>query len=254
MKRALTRTVKSVAERAFGVSITRAQRFPPNQHADHVLRGMRTWSPEDVFFDVGANDGRTILRLEEQLGRPRIFAFEPVSGTYRTLVDRTAHLPHVRTFPFALGSERARREIYLHTVDAVNSFSPLWTDAWHGVEQVQVRTLDDVLEELGIETVHFLKVDTEGHEMEVLKGAEQALQAARIEILQIEVGVDQLPKPMVSLETARQHLAARGYVLKGIYNQCTRPAQPPATWPEAERAGFHAEALAYCDALFVRAT
>ena len=249
----LKRRVKSFAERTLGVSISRVPPAQPNKHADSALRYLRQWSSRDVVFDVGANDGRTVLRLEGPLAHPRIYAFEPVSATYRTLVRRTAHLPHVRTFPLALGAKPGRETIYLNEIDAMNSFSPQWTTAASGMETVEVSTVDEVMTGEGIEFVHFLKIDTEGYELEVLKGAEQALRSSRIAIVQLEVGVDQIAKQFLTLEQARCHLAARGYLLHGVYNQCHAPARPPEGWSPEESAAFRAEVLAYCDALFVRA-
>src|SRR5690606_6491902 len=130
---------------------------------------------------------------------------------------------------------------------------PSWTAAPTGVETVQVLTLDEVMAEQGIDFVHFLKVDTEGYELEVLLGAERALEQGRIAIVQLEVGVDQMPRKFLTLEEARRHLAAGGYRLYGLYSQCLTSARPPDGWPPAELAGYHARVLAYGDALFVRA-
>jgi FkbM family methyltransferase len=249
----LTRRVKSIAERALGVTISRTPPEPPSKHADQAVRHLRRWSAGDVMFDVGANDGRTILRIQDQLSRPRIFAFEPVASTYRMLVERTSHLPHVRTFPLALGAAPGRETIYLNDIDAMNSFSPEWTPAPTGVETVEVSTVDRVIAQEAIDFVHFLKIDTEGYELEVLKGAEQALRASRIGIVQVEVGVDQMAKRFLTLEDARVYLAERGYFLYGVYNQCLTRARAPIDWPAHEAAGYRPEVLAYCDALFIRA-
>lgn len=47
------------------------------------LARLRRWSREDVILDVGANDGRTILRWRRHLPAPaRVIAFEPVRETY----------------------------------------------------------------------------------------------------------------------------------------------------------------------------
>ena len=50
----------------------------------------------------------------------------------------------------------------------------------HGESEVDALTLDDVLAEFGIDEVHLLKLDLEGHELEALRGAGQALAQRRI--------------------------------------------------------------------------
>jgi len=244
--------VKGLVERSFGVTISRTPPPPVNQHADAALRQLRRWSSDDVVFDVGANDGRTILRLQHQLSSPRFYAFEPVSSTYRTLVERTAHLPNVRAFHLALGAAPGTGTIYLSDIHAMDSFSPAWTAAPTGTETVAVATIDEVLDTERIDFVDFLKIDTEGYELEVLTGAERALRDSRIGIVQVEVGVDQMDRSFLPLEAARAHMAARGYFLYGIYNQCRTPAVTPAGWPEDAARGYRPEVLAYCDALFIR--
>lgn len=253
--RELTRGAKAVVERTLGVTISRTAPPPPNKHADHALRQLRAWSSSDVVFDVGANDGRTILRIQEQLASPRIFAFEPVASTYRMLVSRTQHLPNVRAFHCGLGAEARHSPIYLNEIHEMNSLSPRWTAGAVATETVEISTVDRVMAEEGVEFVHFLKIDTEGHELEVLRGAEEALRGSRIGIVQVEVGVGQVDKSFLSLEDARRHLAARGYLLYGIYNQCLTRARTPAAWTADAGPGapFKAEVLSYCDAVFLRA-
>ena len=250
---ATARRVKAIAERTLGVHISRTPPAPPGKHADGAIQQIRRWSSRDVVFDVGANDGRTVLRLQELLARPRIFAFEPVSSTYRTLVQRTSQLPNVRTFPLALGAEPGEQTIYLNAMDSMNSFHQGWSSEPAGTETVQISTVDEVMTREGVDFVHLLKVDTEGYELEVLQGAERALRASRIAIVQLEVGVEQMAKRFLTLEEARQHLAERGYRLQGIYNQCLTRANTPKEWSGEVSDGYRPDVLAYVDALFIRA-
>lgn len=249
-KRGLKRQLKRFAEKSLGVKISRVARHPGNKHADAALRTIRTWSRQDVVFDVGANDGRTILRLHNPLNAPQFYAFEPVSSTYETLVRRTAHLDNVHCVQSALGAESGEARMYLSEIDAMNSFSEDWADPV-GSEVVPVDTVDGFMDAHGIDFVHFLKVDVEGHDLEVLKGARHALESGRIALVQVEVGVDQLAKNQPSLESIRQYLAPLDYYLYGIYNQCRAKAEVSPSWPDNAAAGFRPAVLAYCDALFV---
>lgn len=245
----LTHRLRAIAGRA--LRTPRPAAPTPNKHSDHDLAAMRPWSPDDVVFDVGANDGRTVLRIYELLNRPRMYAFEPVSSTYRVLVERTQHLSNVAPRQLAIGAAAGTRDIYLNEIAAMNSFAPHWTEKPLGKEAVTVTTVDDQMRAERIPFVHYLKIDTEGAELEVLHGAEAALRSQSIGVIQLEVGVDQIPKPFVSLETARAYLAERGYRLYGIYNQC-RTKVPASAEARSEAAGG-VEVLAYCDALFVGA-
>lgn len=248
----LGRKAKSLVEKTFGVEVSRRPAYPPTKHADADLVKIRRWSERDVVLDVGANDGRTILRLQDRLGTPRIYAFEPVSTTYQTLVRRTAHLANVSCFQLALGAAPGRETIYLNEIAAMNSFSPDWAEPV-GREDVEVSTVDAFMQEQGLDFVHFLKIDVEGHDLEVIKGARRALSSSRVAIIQVEVGVDQLDRPQPSLERIRACLAPMGYYLYGIYNQCRRQVQAPSGWPDDETDRYRPKVMAYCDALFISA-
>jgi FkbM family methyltransferase len=252
--RAVTTFARSLAERTLGVHISRTPPAPVTKHADQAIAQLRRWTPNDVVFDVGANDGRTVLRLQDLLARPRIFAFEPVASTYDTLVRRTSRFANVVPRHLALGAAPGRQTIYLNEIDAMNSFSANWTASHVGTETVEISTVDQVMEQERIPFLHFLKIDTEGYEREVLTGAERALRESRIAVIQVEVGVDQLGKDLWSLESARAFFAERGYYLYGIYNQCLTRVRAPEGWPPEALEGYRAEVLAYCDALFVKAS
>lgn len=89
------------------------------------------------------------------------------------------------------------------------------------------------------------------------KHADEALRQlrrwSRIALVQVEVELDQLPKPLLSPDTARAYLAERGYFPHGVYNHCTRRATPPSASPPDEIAAHRPDLLAYGHALFVRA-
>jgi len=235
-----------MVEGALGVTISAAG----SDKFDPALLAVRRWSGSDVVFDVGANDGRTVLRLDRRLGRPRFYAFEPVAATYRTLVERTAHMKNVRCFQLAMGEAPGRQAIYLNERAALNSFSPTWSADPRSAETevVEVSTVDQVMSEQEVERIHLLKIDTEGYEMEALRGSEQSLRESRIALVVAEVGFDQSAKAIVPLEEARRYLAGFGYRLQGIYTQGRGPAKAPDRWAGA---GYRPEALVYCDALFV---
>jgi len=154
-----------------------------------TLANMRQWRGEDIILDVGANDGRTILRWRRHLPATRILAFEPVRSTFQTLTERTKDLPDIKLFQCALGALAERRTIYLDNQSALNSFYAERTNA-SGAEEVEVDTLDAVIEREGIDRVQLLKIDAEGHDLDVLQGATSALSEQKFEIIQVEASFD----------------------------------------------------------------
>lgn len=215
-----------------------------------TLARMRDWRRDDVIVDVGANDGRTILRWRRHLPHTRVIAFEPVGATFAELTERTAGLADVTRHKCALGASPGSQTIYLDPISALNSF---YADRVSGDahEEVPVETLDRVLAREGVERVHLLKIDAEGHDLEVLKGATGLLGAGRIDIIEVEAGFAVPGYPMPSLSDFTQYLMPFGYYPYAITNQCR--ARLGKFLPAAAD-GANPEVLVYCDALFVRGT
>lgn len=210
-----------------------------------TLAGMRSWTPSDVVFDVGANDGRTILRLAKHLPvAPRIVAFEPVAATYDVLMEATRQLPNVEHHRLALSDRPGSRTMYLHELSALNSFDPAWGGTGE-TEIVRATTLDRFVEEQGIAKVHLLKIDAEGHDLAVLQGAEQSLAAGKIDVVQIEVSVGAPGRDQPTFEEVRLFLRRFEFY---PYRICSQ-ALGRLVLPSGDKA--ETRILNYCDALFV---
>jgi len=134
-------------------------------------------SPGNLFIDVGANFGVYTLVASRLVGETgRVLAFEPTAQSFATLRQNIAlnHFSNVRAFQVALAQTGGKARLY-HARDPVgNSLGkdPLW-----GVEgeEVQTEALDNLLEESGIGRVDAIKIDVEGAEELVLRGAIRCL-------------------------------------------------------------------------------
>jgi len=219
-----------------------------------AVRHLLDWAERPVIFDVGANDGRTVDQLKAQFPSARILAFEPVAATFRTMTERTRHFRDVLPFQLALGAEPKEQTIYLHPMASMNSFAERWGPAT-GTEVVTVSTVDVVMAEQALDFVHFLKIDTEGFELEVLKGAAGALARQQIAVVQVEAGFDPRVSPHTPLFEIARLLMPHGYILHGIFNQTRRSKglRRPDRWPADRGAQYQPSGMKYCDALFVAA-
>ncbi len=134
----------------------------------------------DLVLDVGANTGQfgTLLR---QLGfRGRIISFEPLQNAFATLRQITANDPLWDCHNLALGDLERTALINISANSYSSSFLPVSarsvqiepTIAYIGQEAATIRRLDTVLDGIARpEEVIYLKIDTQGYELNVLKGA-----------------------------------------------------------------------------------
>jgi len=217
-----------------------------------TVAALRPWRSGDVVFDVGANDGRTVERLMRHLPAPRIFALEPVDATFKRLQASAARYAGVTCIRSAAGSVPGEAEIYLDASPARNSLRRDWTGATRS-ETVPVDTLDAIAARHDIDHIHFLKIDTEGHDLEVLKGAQRLLGEGRISIIQVEAGLAAPGPPQPTLGAFQALLRRHGLYLFGIFNQSQGwrdTGYPRGNEIEGARERF---ILVHCDALFVSA-
>ena len=149
-----------------------------------------------VVFDIGAAVGDTALLIAQAFPRATLFCFEPLPESFARMRKRMSSLgDRVRCFPFGLYNRNG--DITLHVASAADSSSILPLElagkkySALGIREIgrirlQVRTLDDVAEEIGCDVIDFMKIDVEGVEREVLEGGKHTL-ARAVRNLYIEI-------------------------------------------------------------------
>lgn len=151
-----------------------------------------------VVFDVGANVGDYSLLVKRSMPSAQVYAFEPASATYQQLV---AHLNGSQGIkPYNIGFSDSEKTVELFSYEIEGQQASLLSSidqrqptqvvevSQAASEQVTVKTIDAFCEENAIERIHFLKLDVEGHELAVLRGARKMLETGSISIIQFEFG------------------------------------------------------------------
>ncbi len=185
----------------------------------------------DVVLDVGANAGQFAHHLRRDLDfEGRICSFEPLSVPFRRLQMRAAEDPDWQAFNLALGDVEGMATINV----AANSESssmlqmlPLHTEAapesrFVGTEDVEIRTLDAIFDDLCHpgEAV-FLKIDTQGFEGRVLRGADRCL--PNIDTVQVEMSLAPLYSDELTFGELYQLLLGKGYAMVDLEPGFTNP-------------------------------
>jgi FkbM family methyltransferase len=155
------------------------------EHAElqFILRMLR---PGMTFFDIGGNTGIFSLAAGRKLHGTgsRIYCFEPSPWTFSVLEKNLAQnqLTNVRAIRVALSEDIGEASLYVNASlkDALNSLeAPSHTDAdVVGQVSVQATTLEEFISEHQIPRVDVMKVDVEGAELRVFRGARGLLERA----------------------------------------------------------------------------
>ena len=214
------------AARKLGVSVMRDSES--NYLTPH-LRRLFAVLAIDCVLDVGANTGQFVERLRRDVGyHGHIASFEPASASYAQLARRHATDAHWRGFRCALGRAQGTAELNLFTPDSsLNSLlgpSSFGSDRFAALrleprkERVEVRRLDDVFDAAVRPLTHpvtFLKLDTQGSDLEVLHGASGVLD--RVAALVTELPVVPIYEGMPDLVDALGHLQDLGFEITGMF-------------------------------------
>ena len=142
--------------------------------------------PGDTVIDVGAHKGGFLYWLRASAARSgRVYGFEPQPALARYLAQVVAlqRWDNVFVVEAGVSSSPGTMELFIPAPEGVSSpgatLSPVDRGVPHHSVRVPVVTLDGYLEEHGHSRVTCIKCDSEGHELEVFKGAEGCLRRDR---------------------------------------------------------------------------
>ncbi|MCX7963243.1 MAG: FkbM family methyltransferase [Candidatus Sumerlaea chitinivorans] len=160
----------------------------------HFLNCGFEWEGKTIY-DVGANWGITTLFFASRVGpRGTVYAFEPVPDLLEKVNDnvRLNNMVNVTTFPYALGDYDGSSElVFFPEATGISTMDPEFMirnlKKHRGVKcHVVVRKLDSIVQELSLKPPDLIKIDVEGFELQVLRGAEHLL-STHLPVLILEV-------------------------------------------------------------------
>jgi FkbM family methyltransferase len=207
--------------RAAGVEIRYAFQYPsisdPAIYAPWLdVRDVR------CVFDVGANVGQSARRFAQAFPCCQIYSFEPFPAAYRRLSRvADASLGRIKAYGIACGDTDGYVESHIEPtsvsqLNKIHDVSPRSHSSPRNKLAIEVKRVDTVCAEQGVESIDVLKTDTEGFDARVLAGAAGMLSAGRIRCIVSEVGFldDQQHTPFADVFTL---LSTHGFELAGIY-------------------------------------
>lgn len=170
-----------------------------------------------VVFDVGANVGQSIDVFLIAFPNATVHAFEPVSKNYVTLRHRYESNPRVIVNCVGLSDSARVAEIHVNPDVTECSLEFSYGDSVR--ETIVLDTIDAYCAKASVTQIDFLKIDVEGHELNVLHGARETLSRNSISFLFLETELIRSDRHFVSVQEYAELLGTFGYSLVGIYDQ-----------------------------------
>ena len=168
-----------------------------------------------VVFDIGAHLGEESRKFLSCWPLAQIHAFEPTPATFQILKSQTRH-PRLFTYQLAMSSSSG---IAQFVAQGLGTSNRLTDHPSSNTIEVNKSTIDSFCEQQAISKLDVVKIDTEGHELEVLHGATGKLKAQEIGFIRVECGVDPKNERHIPYTRITELLLDYGYQLFGVYDQ-----------------------------------
>jgi FkbM family methyltransferase len=201
--------------------------------ADRDLAEILAGVERPVIYDVGANLGQSVHRFRNLFPNATLHAFEPSPATFRDLEVAASGMHGVVLVNAGVGATPGRMELIERDQRDMSSFLDTDVSGWS--EEVARTPVEVVtLDEYARGRIDLLKSDTQGFDLEVLRGAESLIRSHRIGLVFLEVNFAPLYVGQPRFDELLGWLLDRGLELVGVYN----------LYSKGHRAGW-------CDVLFI---
>lgn len=175
-----------------------------------------------TVLDVGGHHGQFTLFALERFPRAQIITFEPQAEGVEKIRGAVAGDPRVRIENYALSDSVGKAELHISKRSDSSSLLPIGegqTTAYPGTEEatteeIALEKLDNLLTD-PLEGPVLLKIDVQGAELSVLRGAEKTLES--VDSIFVECSFVELYEGQALANEVIEFLAARGFDLAGVF-------------------------------------
>jgi FkbM family methyltransferase len=169
-----------------------------------------------IIFDVGANVGDWSLVAAKHFSLASIFAFELDPDTAAVCERHCAMISGHRTLAFGLSDHRGSIDFYSLGDCASGSSIERLNSAGASVKHGQITRGDAFCQEYGVDHIDLMKIDSEGHDLAVLRGFSDLLKVGGILCIQFEYGITSL-SAKIMLRDFYDFLEPLGYSIGRLY-------------------------------------
>jgi FkbM family methyltransferase len=179
-----------------------------------------------VIFDIGAADGRTSEHYHQLFPNATIYAFEPLPKSFEQLKKNVVDKSYIIPLNYAVSDKIGTAEFHITELnDASSLLNPNQTgssfDRHHvlkNVIKVNTITIDEICKKYEINCINLLKLDAQGAEGDILKGATNMLSKNKVELIYSECQFIQLYDKATQFFELNSILHSHGYKLFNLFN------------------------------------
>jgi FkbM family methyltransferase len=187
-----------------------------------AVNTFKTWlnGRKPVIWDVGANTGQWALEALGLIPEAEVHSFEIIPSIKERLIENTKDLPNIHVHGVGLSDRAGEIKVHLNPHNTVtSSIEPRLGGRWFQEETVEVTCEITTADEMArrISPPGFVKIDVEGHELSVLRGAQQLLAGPDAPaMMQIEYGETYIPSGS-TLKALYELVEPHGYSIGRLF-------------------------------------
>jgi len=210
----------------FGYELIKTRKHPSTN--SHVINLIHDYGI-DLVIDVGANNGQFGRMIREEGYQGDIHSFEPVSKTYELLKENCANDPKWFTHKIALGDSCGEEDVNVTELSLLSSFLKPNDFGKRQIkkmmvlhtETVEMSTLETFVKQHipdALDKRIFLKMDTQGYDLKVFKGAEGIF--SNIFCILSEISLIPIYSDMPHYLDVLKEYESSEFVVTGFYPVC----------------------------------
>lgn len=194
---------------------------------DIITQRLFDKNSEIVIFDVGAYDGRSLEKYKKMFPKSHVHSFEPTPNMFNHLTEKFGSNSTITLHNVALSSQVGEASFFINNSLLTNSLLQSAGNDYVASQQsyanqqeikVKTETVDAVIEKQKLSKIDILKIDAQGADLQVLKGASDALRSRSIKLILVEVEFLQLYKEQPLFHDLSAFLHSFEYNLYSLYN------------------------------------
>ena len=236
----------------------RTEKYLDKFNREKTIKFLNKQEPP-VIFDVGANNGISAIEFKEWWPEAIIHCFEPQEECWSALnqLEKIYNNESILVNKCAVGNESKKNTLfYTHNItsgqsgfhkisneskDSINLNAlkankdldelKIYNDSLNHERNVDIIRLDNYMEEKKIDSINLLKIDTQGHEPEVLEGLGSKL--SNVDIVITELMFYDFYERSLSFSDIEKYLAPAGLKLYDISHISKNPMNGRTDWVDA---------------------
>lgn len=198
---------------------------PTEEKVDQVRYDWLKKRGVNTIIDVGASDGGFASRSRLLFPKAQIYSIEALENSYEKLVKRFEGDKKFKAFNIGVSDREGKTSFFLCDNNTGSSsllkMGDLHKEAYPHTSKnteihIDVTTMDQLFEKEIVEEGVLLKLDVQGAELLVLKGAESLLK--KVSVIFTEISFNELYENSVLFETLQDYLRNFGFVVQGLEN------------------------------------